>query len=174
LPEAWRDPSIEQRIGKMQELVRVVREVRNRYMIDPKTPLEVFVRTNATVAADFSQLEPFIRLLAGVGKLQAGPAVTKPPQSASIVQTDFEAYVPLKGLIDIAAEVKRMEKQLAEKRKHVQGIESKLANASFVEKAPKELVQQQHDQAKELHEQIKTMEESLRELRGGIDESPKQ
>src|ERR1700730_3035866 len=29
-PETWRDASMEQRIGRMQELVRAVREVRNR------------------------------------------------------------------------------------------------------------------------------------------------
>src|SRR5262249_34654612 len=64
LPETWRDPSMEQRIGRMQELLRAVREVRNRYMIDAKTPLDVFVRTSEQVAADFEQLRPFIVLLA--------------------------------------------------------------------------------------------------------------
>ena len=76
LPEAWRDPSMEQRIGRMQELMRAVREVRNRYMIDAKTPLDVFVRTGEQVAADFEQLRPFIVLLAGVGKLQRVGRVT--------------------------------------------------------------------------------------------------
>ena len=59
LPESWRDPSMEQRIGRMQELVRAVREVRNRYMIDAKTPLDVFVRTSEQV----TELQGQIRMM---------------------------------------------------------------------------------------------------------------
>src|SRR5205814_6162956 len=123
LPESWRDPSMEQRIGRMQELVRAVREVRNRYMIDAKTPLDVFVRTSEAVAADFEQLRPFIVLLAGVGKLQAGPGVAKPPQSAGFVHAEFEAYTSVAGLIDLAAGVTRTEQQRAEVQRHLQGAE---------------------------------------------------
>ena len=166
LPESWRDPSMEQRIGRMQELVRAVREVRNRYMIDAKTPLDVFVRTGEQVAADFEQLRSFIVLLAGVGKLQAGPSVARPPQSASFVHGEFEAYTSLAGLIDREAELKRAQKQLADVKKHLQGAEAKLGNANFVDKAPPEVVQQQRDLVADLQRQIKVMEENLRELRG--------
>jgi valyl-tRNA synthetase len=167
LPAEWRDPSMEQRIGRMQEMVRAVREVRNRYMIDPKTPLNVFVRASETVAADFAQLRPFIALLAGVGELHTGPDVAKPPQSAGAVRGDFQAYVSLEGLIDVAAEAKQLEKQLADKRKHLQGAEAKLNNANFVGKAPPEVVQQQRDLVAEVQQQIQVIEENLRELRGG-------
>jgi valyl-tRNA synthetase len=104
--------------------------------------------------------------LAGVGQLRAGPDVAKPPQSASSMHGEFEAYTSLAGLIDVAAEIKRLDKQLAEKRKHLQGIEAKLKNASFVDKAPKEVVQQQHELGTELQGQIGVMEENLRELQG--------
>jgi valyl-tRNA synthetase len=167
LPDAWRDASMETRIGRMQDLVGAVREVRNRYMIDAKTRLDVFVRTSNAVAADFEQLRPFIVLLAGVGRLQAGADVAKPPLSASSVHDAFEAYVPLAGLIDVGAEVKRLEKQLVEKRKHLQAIEAKLGNASFADKAPKDVVQQQRDQAAELQSQIAVMEDNSRDLQKG-------
>jgi valyl-tRNA synthetase len=166
LPETWRDASMEQRIGRMQELVRAVREVRNRYMIDPKTSLHVAVRCGEAVAADFEQLRQFVALLAGVGKLTAGPQTARPPQSASFVHKEFEAYTSLAGLIDVGAEVKRLEKQLADKRKHLQGTEAKLQNPNFSGKAPPEVVQQQRDAVTELQQQIKVMEENLRDLRG--------
>jgi valyl-tRNA synthetase len=156
---------METRIGRMQDLVGSVREVRNRYMIDAKTPLDVFVRTSGAVAADFEQLRPFIVLLAGVGQLQTGADVAKPPLSASSVHDAFEAYVPLAGLIDVAVEIQRREKQLAEKQKLLQSIEAKLNKASFVDKAPKDVVQQQRDLVTELKRQIAVMEDILRDLR---------
>ena len=43
-PATWQDAAMEQRMARMQDLVRGVREVRNRYSVDAKTPLDVFVR----------------------------------------------------------------------------------------------------------------------------------
>jgi valyl-tRNA synthetase len=160
-----RNPSIEQRIARMQELTRAIREVRNRYSIDPKTALEVSVRAGKNVAADFDQLKPFITLLAGVGRLETAEPVTKPAQAATIVSAEFETYVSLEGLIDVKAEIKRLEKQLAEKQKHLTGIQSKLGNSAFVSKAPADVVQQQHDMVAELLKQIKLIEENLDDLR---------
>jgi valyl-tRNA synthetase len=163
-PADWRDAAMETSIGRMQELVRSVREVRNRYNIEPRTPLDAFVRCDQKVAGDFGTLAPFIVQLAGIGKLDSGPDVTKPPQAASHVTPEFSAYVSLKGLIDPAAETKRLEKQLADKRKSLQGTQAKLGNANFVKNAPPEIVQQQHDQVADLQKQIETIEGNIRDL----------
>jgi valyl-tRNA synthetase len=164
-PDKLRNPSIEQRIARMQVLIRAIREVRNRYSIDPRISVDVFVRAGKEVSADFNQLKPFITLLAGVGRLEAAESVAKPPQAGTCVKAEFEAYVSLEGLIDVASEIKRLEKQLAEIQKHLAGIQSKLSNASFVTKAPPEVVQQQREMVAELLKQIRLIEENLAELR---------
>jgi valyl-tRNA synthetase len=166
-PASWRDANVEHRIGLMQELVRAVREIRNRYLVDARTSLNVSVRCRAETANSFTLLAPFITTLAGVGELWCGPDVQKPAQAAGHVHPEFEAYVSLAGLIDVAAEVKRLEKQLADKRKHLQGTKAKLENPSFVGKAPAEVVQQQRELVADLESQIKTLEENLRELQEG-------
>jgi len=165
-PAAWQDRPMEQRIARMQELVRFIREVRNRYTIDYKTNLDVFVRCPDAVAEDFRMLAQFIGK-EGIGKLECGPQVAKPAQAASHVVAEFEAYVSLKGLIDPAAECKRLEKQLAEKRKHLQTTQGKLSNENFVKNAPPEVVQQQQDLVAELQNQITMIEENLRGLTAG-------
>jgi valyl-tRNA synthetase len=164
-PADWQDAAMEHRIGRMQDLVRAVREVRNRYTVDPKTGLDVFVRCTQEVAGDFELLKPFIITLATVGRLECGPDVQKPPQSASAVRPEFEAYISLRGLIDVAAEIKRLEKQLAEKKQHLRGVQAKLDNPNFVGKAPPEVVQQQRDLVAELQNQIEALEANLRELK---------
>jgi valyl-tRNA synthetase len=75
--------------------------------------------------------------------------------------------VSLRGLIDVDAEVKRLEKQLAEKRKHLQASQAKLQNANFTAKAPPEVVQQAREQVADLQNQIGVLEGNLRELRQG-------
>ncbi len=164
-PAAWQDAGIEQRFAHMQEVVRAVREVRNRYSIDPKKALDVSVRCSETIAADFRSLSTFIIMLGGVGKLETGPDVVKPLQAASHVTPDFEVYVSLQGLIDVSAESKRLEKQIVEKQKFLQSIQAKLANEGFVSRAPADVVQQQRDQVVELQKQIETMAANLVELK---------
>src|SRR5439155_21603142 len=116
----WSDAAIEMRIGRMQELVRTVREVRNRYNIEPRTPLTVAVRCKNEIASDFRELAAFIRQLAGVGTLTAGPDTAKSAQSVGHVTPDFEAYVSLEGLINVAAEKARLKKQIIEKKKSLE------------------------------------------------------
>jgi valyl-tRNA synthetase len=164
-PASWQDAAMEKRLARMQELVRGVREVRNRYTVDPRTGLEVFVRCSEPVARDFQALTPFITQLASVSQFHSGPDVGKPSQSATFIQPEFEAYVSLRGLIDVPAEVARLEKQLAEKRRHLQATQGKLANKSFVDKAPPDVVEQQHSLAAELESQLKALEINLRDLK---------
>jgi valyl-tRNA synthetase len=160
--ERWRDPPIERRIGRLQELVKAIREIRNRYMIEPRVALEAFVRCTPDVAADLEKLAPFVRQLAGVATLQF--TEQKAPDTAHYLGTDFEAYVSLKGIINVTEEIQRLKKQLGEKQKYLQSIERKLGDERFVAKAPAEIVQQQRDLLNELGGQIAAIEENLREL----------
>jgi valyl-tRNA synthetase len=163
----WSDAATETRIGRMQELIRAVREVRNRYNIDPKTPLTVAVRCKHDVATDFRELSAFIGQLAGVGSLTSGPDAVKPPQPVGHVTPDFEAYVSLEGLINVAAEKARLDKQIAEKKKSLEGTRGKLANAGFVAKAKPEVIEQQRALVEELTRQIAALEANSASLGQG-------
>jgi valyl-tRNA synthetase len=166
-PSAWADEAMEARLRRMQDLVGLVREIRNRYKVEPKTPLDVSVRCAPEVAADFRLLGAFIGQLAGVGKLECGPDVTKARQSATQVHADFELYVSLAGLIDREAEAARLTKLKAEKERSLQGAKAKLSNEGFIARAPAEVVQQVRDQVADLEAQLKIIEETLRDLQQG-------
>jgi valyl-tRNA synthetase len=166
-PQEWRDEAMESRLRRMQDLVRMVREIRNRYMVDPRTPLDVSVRCGRSTADDFKLLAPFIIQLAGVGKLDCGPDVNKPRQAATQVHADFELHVSLAGLIDVAAETARLQKQQTEKQRALQAARGKLQNSGFVDRAPPEVVQQVRDQVVELEGQLKVIEETLKDLQQG-------
>jgi valyl-tRNA synthetase len=165
-PRDWQSESVETRFARMQDLVRGVREVRNRYQMDDKTPLDVVVKCGDSVAADFTNLAAFVKQLAGVGKFEAG-SVAKPKPAGSIVRPEYEAYVALTGLIDPVSEAKRLEKQIGEKKKLLDATKGKLANEGFVARAPAEVVQQQKDLVVELEQQLVALNDNLKELQAG-------
>ena len=103
--------------------------------------------------------------VAGVGEMQCGADVTKPKQAATQVHGDFELYVSLEGLVDVATEEKaRLNKLKAEKERSLAGARAKLANENFVKGAPANVVQQVRDQVADLESQLKVIDETLRDL----------
>ncbi|MGL6076336.1 MAG: valine--tRNA ligase [Fimbriiglobus sp.] len=149
-------------IGRMQDFVRAIREIRNRYQIDPKAKLEA-VMTEAH-GKPFEKLKAFITDLGGLANLTFTPTATKPKQSASIVHSEFEARVLLAGLIDPATEAKRLEKQIADLKKQSAGIQAKLSNESFVKNAPPEVVVESREKIAEMANQIITLEGNLADM----------
>lgn len=163
-PAEMSDPGTERKIARMQELIRGIREIRKRYRIADKDQVDLVVKCSATVASELTELSKFITQLANLRSFNCDPSASKPHQSAAIVRADFEAYVPLAGLIDAASEVKKLDKEIADKRKQLDGLQSKLGNAGFVDKAPADVVQNFRDQAAELESQIASLATILSEL----------
>jgi valyl-tRNA synthetase len=163
-PDGWRHAAMEARLLRMQDLVRLVREVRNRYMVDPKKPLDAYIQCGPEAAADFTTLSPFIQRLAGVGAVLAGPDTAKPRQAATQVHADFRLYVSLAGLIDVGAEVARLQKQQAEKQKALASARGKLSNEGFLARAQPEVVQATRGQVADLEAQLAVIAETLNDL----------
>lgn len=166
-PASWRDAAMEARLRRMQDLIGLIREIRNRSMVPDRTPVDISIKCQGAVADDFALLAPFITQLACVGKMECGPSAAKPRPSATQVHTDFELYVSLAGLIDEAAEKARLEKQKVQMEKSLQGAKAKLDNPNFVGRASAEVVQQTRDQVADLERQLKVIEETLRDLQQG-------
>src|SRR5574344_369900 len=67
-------------------------------------------------------------------------------------------YMPLEGLVDKAAESKRIAAELVKDRGFIKGIEAKLANANFVDHAPPKIVANQREKLVELQAAIAKLE----------------
>ena len=52
----------------------------------------------------------------------------------------MSCHVPLAGLIDVTAELKRTDKAILKAQKEIEKIEKKLANENYIAKAPEHVV----------------------------------
>jgi valyl-tRNA synthetase len=163
-PDSLIDTSTETAIARMQEVIRGVRELRNRYSLD-KTPLTLAVKCSDAVAKELTPLAPFITQLGMLTAFECGPSVSKPKQAGSIITADFEAYVPLAGLIDPAAEAKRLEKQIADIKKQLDGMAKKLGDEKYVKNAPPEVVAETREKVAELEKQAAVLTGNLGDLK---------
>jgi valyl-tRNA synthetase len=162
---AWQDREIEVRFARFQEVLRGLREVRSRQNIDAKTPISFAARCSAETVELLRPMAPYFESMAGARASDWGPSVQPPKTHAAFNFPGIEVYVDLAGLIDVAAEITKNEKERSRLADQISAKEKKLANASFVERAPSDVVQRERESLAQLTAQLAAIEAALLELR---------
>jgi valyl-tRNA synthetase len=167
-----RDPQVEREMTALQDVIRALRDSLariNTTRSGAKQPAigklpQAVIRADESVAAGLQAQVAVLERLGRCESLTIGTDVTKPPESATQVLTGVEVYIPLAGLMDLAAERQRLEKERGELRGHLERLTHKLANESFVAKAPPAVVEQERARLAELKEKVATLERNLGDL----------
>jgi valyl-tRNA synthetase len=76
-----------------------------------------------------------------------------------------EIYLPLAGMIDLAAERARLEKELGQVEAQIGRSQKVLDSAGFVAKAPPEVVQKERDKLAGLQDQAEKLKQRLAMVR---------
>jgi valyl-tRNA synthetase len=146
-------------IEQVKQVVGGVRTVRSQKNIAPKEKLELqSINTNR-----FERYNDIITKMAG---LSAITVVEQKDATASafMVGTD-EFAVPLGSLIDVKAEIEKMEAQLKHLEGFLAGVQKKLSNERFVANAPEAVVALERKKQSDAEEKIASLKESLAALR---------
>jgi valyl-tRNA synthetase len=88
-----------------------------------------------------------------------------PQGSVQLIVRGEVAALPLKGVIDFAAEKTRLEKELAKVDADIARIDAKLGNADFVARAPEEVVDGEREKRGELVQRRAKIVEALERLK---------
>ena len=83
----------------------------------------------------------------------------------SAVIEGAEILVPLDELVDIAAEIERLEKEQKKLEGEVMRVEKKLSNQGFVSKAPAAVVEEERAKGEKYREMLETVNARLESLR---------
>jgi len=89
----------------------------------------------------------------------------KPKFSASSVVPGGELYIPLEGILDPAAEIARLEKEIEKAKAFAVSIEKKLSNQKFVNGAPEAVVNAERVKLATQQDIIAKNEAALKELK---------
>ncbi|MEO1871939.1 MAG: valine--tRNA ligase [Cobetia sp.] len=146
-PQAEADRIDEQAIRDIEWLkgiIIAIRNVRGELNLSPAKPLEVFLQNGA--AGDAERLEAnrlFLSKLARLESITFLAAGDEAPMSAIQRVGELEVLVPMAGLIDKEAELKRIGKEHEKQQKVITGLENKLGNEKFVGRAPADVVEKE-------------------------------
>ncbi len=139
------------RMEMIQEAISAVRTIRAELNIAPSLKLTAIVRpVDAEAAAVLEAHREMLLVLARLEKLTIDAAAEAPRVAASQVACGNEIIIPLSGAVDFAAETARLEKELAKLDKEHAMLAGKLANESYVSRAPAEVVERDKARVLEL------------------------
>ena len=108
----------------------------------------------------------YIINLANLESLKVEINMIEPKGVATAVTGSIKIYVPMSGVVDIAAEKTRLEKELAKISKELEQSSRKLANRDFLAKAAPEIIQKEQDKLKDAQKKFTTLENALKKLKG--------
>ncbi|HEX6987886.1 MAG TPA: valine--tRNA ligase, partial [Bacillota bacterium] len=167
-PAGWDDPEARRRMDQVIEIVRAVRAIRSEFRIEPGRAVSVWLRAeDPSAGRELAAAEPALRQLAGVDRVvyhAAGSA--RPRRAAGAIVGQVEVYVPLEGVIDLQAEVARLDRERADAARHAESLARRLGDQDFLTKAPAEVVAREREKYAGLQDTIRRLEARLHELAG--------
>ena len=136
------DAESEAEIEWLKQIIVGIRTIRSESNISPATGLPVFVVNATELDRDrFNRNEAYLGRLAKVSGITVLAGEEPPPASLMALCGDLEIRVPMAGVIDIEAELKRLDKEIERQQKEVTKLEGKLSNKAFTERAPADIVE---------------------------------
>ena len=156
----------EETMALMMETVKSARNLRSQFSVPPgkKADLAIYAADGRAEEKLRDCLE-YIALLAVAGKVGLyGINEEKPGQAASAVVAGAEIYMPLAGLIDMGAEKARLQKEGDKVKTEIRGLESKLGNKGFLDKAPPEVVAKEEDRLADARFRLQALESIMEKI----------
>ena len=157
--DTYVDTEIVQQFEVVKEVISNIRSIRLQKNITQKEALELQVVEENPVAA-------FNAVIQKICNLSSIEVVTSKAEVASSFMVGTAEYaVPLGNMIDVEAEIARMEAELKHKEGFLQGVMKKLSNEKFVNNAPAVVLELERKKQADAESIISSLKESIDALR---------
>jgi len=155
---------VEKEMKILKEVIISIRSIRSRMNVKPSKLSDLVIRSDDKKIL-FNDYDYLIKSLARVKNIKIGKEFKKPKHSATAIIGGVELYVPLQGLVDLVEEKNRMDKRIRDIERLLKGINSKLSNQAFLERAPKSVVAKEKKNLHKLNEELDKITTNLEILK---------
>lgn len=157
--DTYVDESLVQQFEVVKEVISNIRSIRLQKNIAQKEVLELHA-ISVNPVADFSSV---IIKMCNLSLLTVAESKTEGAASFMVGTTEYA--VPLSNMIDVDAEIARMEAELKHKEGFLQGVMKKLSNEKFVQNAPAAVLDMERKKQADAESIINSLKESIAALK---------
>jgi len=158
----FKDQKIDDEIILLKSFINMIRKTRSDLNVHPKTKIDIYCMFEDDFYTSFlTDNNNIISNLVNSNLLHINNKSYNLDECITISINEMKLYIPIKKIIDIDAEKKRLEKNLDNLINNLKKIESKLENKSFIEKAPSEIIQSNFNKQKHFMKEIDSLKELI-------------
>jgi valyl-tRNA synthetase len=159
------DATANQQLEWVKQFIIGIRKIRSEMDIKPSKALPILLQNWGTTDKQvFDENAIFITALAKIESAKWLEKGNDAPESATALVGEMQVLIPLAGLIDKDAETARLNKEIEKIQKGLQGLQGRLSNPNFTDKAPENVVNKVRQQAEEQHAAVTQLEEQLAKI----------
>lgn len=159
------DQEAEDTMSYIMDAVTGARNIRGELNIPPSKEINLLIKPeNESLRDLFEKYFLQIKRLTRASQIRIDDTLKRPMGSAISVKKGFELYIPLEGLIDVDAELRRLKKEDKNLIEEINLKNKKLMNEDFLKKAPPHIVEKEKREYRELIEKRKKLLDSIKML----------
>ncbi|MBO7186801.1 MAG: valine--tRNA ligase [Clostridia bacterium] len=150
-------------VEPVMAVIKAVRNIKATVGAAPSKKVQLFVKSDVATAIKKGAL--YIEKLAGVSEIVIISDKSElKERTISQVLSCAELYVPMGELVDISAEIKRLNAELDNVEAEIKRANGKLMNKGFLDKAPKNLVDAEREKLDKYVDMRKKLKREIEEL----------
>jgi valyl-tRNA synthetase len=161
------DPDSERIMESLIEIVRSIRNARAEYKVATSKWIEGHVYANELEPALNAQAEA-ISVLSRTRPLTISSRESRQQSKEKalvMVLKESEVVLPWAGIVDTAAEISRLEKEMGSTRTEIERLEQRLKDQAFLSKAPAHVVEKERERLQSYNDKVARLEQELAQLR---------
>ncbi len=156
---------LDQEIDWLRDVIQGIRRIRAELNVAPGKPLQALFQSGSERDRDL--LQRYSDIFSQLARIESYEWIDESrdtAQCAVALVGDLKVLVPLKGLVDVEAELVRLRKQLDSERSMLAKAESKLADRRFVKNAPDTVVEQEKERKVTHASNVAKLQDQYRQL----------
>jgi len=152
-------------INWVMDFILGLRRIRGEMNIAPGKKLNILLQQGTAEDRDLKiKTQHFLVKLGRLESITWLDDNKTPPESAIALVGTLQILIPMSGLIDKAAEISRLEKEILKATKELPRIEGKLKNPDFIARAPQAVINKEKAKLTDLNLSLSQLDAQLKKI----------
>jgi valyl-tRNA synthetase len=159
------DKTAEQSMQTLIEIIATIRNLRTQWNIDPSKTIDcLFTSISSKELELISHHDLILKRLAKTNPIIKNRRLGRPRNAATRVVGKIKFFILLEGIIDIKIEKEKMLTHIRQQEQVYKNILNRLKNKTFLQKAPREVIEKYQQQRESLGLRIKELKNVIQDL----------
>lgn len=146
------------------DLIKNVRTIRNEYQVPWSKPIDLFIQTSSENQMFLTVNAAYLTKFLNPNNIEMNIEIKNPEEAVSVILPEISLFIPLGSLVNLDEEIEKLNEKKKMLSQEIARCEKMLSNPGFINKAPQEKIDEEHNKLKKYQDNYREVENRLKEL----------